>query len=741
MADGQAIEAKSAAEAFAEAQDHLAAQRWAEAAELLADLAAHNESAALQLSICRNLAALQQHRPQVYHALITSQTQSRYSLGASASGHPTIFYRIDAGDLLSLSPGNKPVAALSATFASIKQSYQAGHAMALLGIGDGYLIKSCALHPPRLNLGGEQAVYLFEPDEQALLACLTIHDYSGPDGPIEQPRFSWFVGPGWIEQAREVFVDEPYNPPPLFQVTQTATPAPVHAAVKELLDSLFPEYERARLDAALHYSAVTASDLAALFGPTPPRRPRVLLITTRRSTVIQYSTRDAAEGFAQLGWDARVVIEPQPHHFVTPLKLARELCDWKPDLVFQIDHVRQEWAELIPRQLPFVCWIQDNLPHLASQEFGRTTGRRDFILCGLPAMYEQRHGYPRRQLLKQPKLTRAAVVSPAYSPVDRTRYDADLVYVSTASATPEQRTREILGAGHCAEATALLEWCCRRMIELYAAEQSLPTADSIGTLLDDAQLATGYTAGSPQVRRQMLETLFDHLNNPLYRQQSLRWAARIADRHGLKLAIYGKGWDANPEFSRHARGPIAYGRDLEELTRAARFNLVLEPTLSISYQRLLDALAAGGFCLIRHCPANTLFQEILNFLVRHVPAQASTVAAVRAALPPEQSAEFESLLARFDHDYASHGDCVEWIRSLQESRILLPRDAMMPHLADVTFDSEAELEQRILTAAFDEPRRRQVAAEQRADIVDRFSYAAGMRRALDWITGLLKTEV
>src|SRR5205085_4663265 len=121
------------------------------------------------------------------------------------------------------------------------------------------------------------------------------------------------------------------------------------------------------------------------------------------------------------------------------------------------------------------------------------------------------------------------------------------------------------------------------------------------------------------------------LNTPLYRQQALRWAARVAERQGLKLALYGRGWDGNPEFAPFARGPVAYGEELEQLTRASTFNLILEPTLHISHQRLLDALAAGGFCLIRQHSSNLLFQDILNFLIRHAPPEALTVAQVRAA--------------------------------------------------------------------------------------------------------------
>ena len=38
------------------------------------------------------------------------------------------------------------------------------------------------------------------------------------------------------------------------------------------------------------------------------------------------------------------------------------LAEFRPDLVFQIDHLRSEQAGVFPPELPFVCWVQDNLP-------------------------------------------------------------------------------------------------------------------------------------------------------------------------------------------------------------------------------------------------------------------------------------------------------------------------------------------------------------------------------------------
>ena len=189
------------------AQDHMRHQRWGSAAEVLSGIPGLSVAEQFQVNICRNLGAMQRHQPGVYQSIMGSQAPQRYAVGTAACGHATIFYRKDDGSQLSMSPGNEPVAALTSIFATIKAHYQAGRAMAMLGIGDGYLLKSCALNPPKLSFGNQQSVYLLEPDAQAILACMTIHDYTGAGGPIEDPRFRWCVGPDYAVKMRACLPD------------------------------------------------------------------------------------------------------------------------------------------------------------------------------------------------------------------------------------------------------------------------------------------------------------------------------------------------------------------------------------------------------------------------------------------------------------------------------------------------------------------------------------------------------
>jgi hypothetical protein len=451
--------------------------------------------------------------------------------------------------------------------------------------------------------------------------------------------------------------------------------------------------------------------------------------------VLQYSTRDAAAGFEANGWKTRVFIEPKAHQVVTGTKLMEILAEFKPDLVFQIDHLRSEWKETYPPQLPFACWVQDHLPNLVNKEAGAAVGMRDYVLTAMPAMYVERYGYPRRQCIDLSKLTRVPE-----RPESWESDGDDLVYVSSASELPEKMIEQLANRfGFDGALKQLVEAIGRRMVEVYEDGGALPTIRSVSDVTAGVEEQTGIAITNADLRTEVVDALFDRLSNLLYRQQGLRWAKVIAEIRGLSLAIYGPGWDKHPEFSAYARGPVGYGAELEALTRRAKINLVLEPFLCTSHQRLLDGLVAGGFFLVREHPSNSLFQEVLNFLAWHREVRGESIEEVRRELSGEARGEFEELMTRCE-TLTHFGDLVNLVRGAERAGLLVARDEALPGLAEVSFGSEKEMEGMIVRHVGDAARRREIAETQRKDVEERLSYVAGVRRIIEGIEKLIGSE-
>jgi hypothetical protein len=475
-----------------------------------------------------------------------------------------------------------------------------------------------------------------------------------------------------------------------------------------------------------YYAELAREELAALLGPRPPRQPRVLLMTTRFSTVLQYSTRDAADAFESLGWEARILIEPTNHHRLMHSATRSELANFRPDLVFQIDHLRYEHPALFPPTLPFACWIQDHLPNLRTQEAARSISSNDFVLTDSAAMYGSTFSYPRRQCISVTKLTRI----PALPANEQTTRGDDLVFVSNASHVPPaiiaERVASYDGTPHGKE---LLEESARRLIDLYAAGQNVGTYYELLALIHQVQRELGKPIGVEEFDV-IAAWLFHPLNDALYRQQALRWARDAAREMDLSFAIYGAGWAQHPDFAAYARGSVQYGPALEALTRASRFNLQIVPYHCL-HQRLLDGLVAGGFYLIRQHRADTAARELIAFLLAHAP-DAHNLAAARRTVPEPLRAELDALAALLKPAIATseQDDPVEAARAWHEMRLAEPGKEVLPHFGLTSFDDAQSLRTAIARFAADPELRDAVQQEQRQSVVDRFTYEAGLGRVV-----------
>ena len=622
-------------------------------------------------------------------------------------------------------------------FEHLDASRQAGHCIAVLGIGDGSLVRATAKFAPTLPLGRQQEIVLVEPDVARLIAGLGCNDLSGPDGPIAQERFTWYVGKTWSAQLLDDLVTEPTKMYPQGTCWGGEARPEILSAFDAVSAGLRDAQRVRQRTNEAYYSTRSDRELLTLLGPTPPRRPRVLMITSQFTAVLQHSTNDSADAMRQLGWEVRVLTEPHAWHCVAPPSIQATIADFRPDLVFQIDHLRYEHGEVVPPRLPFVCWIQDHLTNLTSPVAGPTIGPRDFVLTGGVYKYVERHGYPRSQCIDMAKVSREPIVPASWDE------DAhDLLYVSHWSQSPEsiliettQRVGEIGGA----PMQRLFQACATELTQLYERDGAARLDLEMRAIV--RRHAARERVDVPTSAEQFLvDVLFQRLNNALYRQQALTWAGQIADERGLSFGLYGSGWENHPTLSKYARGPVQYGPSLESLTRRSKILLQLEPYPCFSHQRMLDALLAGGFALIRSHPMNTLAVKVRTFLDLHLPASVISSGEARRRMPEDARDAFESLLAESEM-FGAMGDVVDVIRGWQRAGTLGDSAEALPHLDAIEFDDRTTLAARVDRFLNDRPARRAIADSQRVCVRERLTYASALRRATTRLYERLATSL
>ena len=738
LLDAAAVNAADASAVRAAATDHLRHQRWAQAADLLGALAAHDAASAIQLRLARNMAALREARPAIYDELTRTPTRSRCQLVQLERGQLSIQQELPGAKPRVLSTSPDPAAALAHVMRQVEPHLARAAALSVCGFGDGYFIDAISRLPPPAKPvapGMQSALFLIEPDFEVITHCFMIHDLSGPAGAIRQERCLWFVGPDWRSKLERALATDLYLPGPagLFGqgLRQTETISLARAtfdAVSTLEDELARRVHET-------YAGFDRQTLLDVLGPTPSRKPRVVLLTSRFTTVLQYSTRDVARALEGLGWETRVFIEPTPWHATSDRALKRLLIDFKPDLVFSIDHLRRENPNLYPDELSYVCWIQDDLPNLTCAIAGRSIGRRDFVLCADELAFNLRYDYPLRQNIYVHKFTRVPD-----RPASWNSDGDDLAFVSNTSRLPRDIADEATASLRVAEdVRKLFRAACDRMIATYDAGGAFHAFLQVRRLLESLESEMNIPIESRDNREQLILFLFNHLNNALYRQQTLRWIADAADSLGLKLALYGNGWDAHPDFARFARGPVGYGEELERLTRATKINFQILP-YSCLHQRLLDGLVAGGFFLIRSHPLDISNVRLSRLVRERMPADVRTLADARRRLDDDARQTLEEILAtNVEHLDPPPDDAIAYSRAASEKGLGYLYD-VLPRLEDVTFNNADEARKLIARYIADPCSRAAVAADQRRFVETYHTYAYGLRRVLARIHGLIARE-
>jgi hypothetical protein len=370
-----------------------------------------------------------------------------------------------------------------------------------------------------------------------------------------------------------------------------------------------------------------------------------------------------------------------------------------------------------------------------TRDIGNKITGRDFVLTSAGAHFIRTHGYPARQIVPLSNLARLP-----QRPQTWQSSKPDVVYVSNWSQRTADVFREVMNQSRSIpQLIKPVEAVCNEIIKTYTDGGHLATHFDVRQLMNRVFDKKEVAIHDVDLTNSLVNIFFDRLNNQLYRHQALRWTVDICHRNKLTLALYGRGWEKNPEFSRFAKGAIAPGKDFEELVRGSRINLQLEPFACFTHPRLPTGLLAGGFFLVRDHPFDRLPQELLDFVVDHFDESVRNVEDARQFIKPAQRRDLEAMLEKC-RCIAEQTDPIEAVRAWQDSQLLRPHHDPLPLLNDICFSDRQTLEDRVQYFLGHPKQRSETSALQRQDMENRLSYTAGLRRMIRAIGQLIEQE-
>ncbi|MEW6181627.1 MAG: glycosyltransferase [Bacillota bacterium] len=342
---------------------------------------------------------------------------------------------------------------------------------------------------------------------------------------------------------------------------------------------------------------------------------RILFITCRFTTFLQYSTRDCMSASVNLGIKSDLLIEKSDIQRIFVGNSYEKILDFKPNIIFMLDHFKWEFG--IPDNLMCITWVQDPLPNILSRDSAKKLSDNDLVLVGAPKLKDQmlELGYPEADLFDQIIPVNSLIFDKIeLVGTEKARYASDITYVSHVG-DPKSSLDALVSE----YITRIEDEDIRPKFKdfLYSAyeltrrriEGSEPifTVEDYKHVLAEALEGCGFQL---YISDDFAYEFGSRVGNRLHRTIPLVWVAEC----GHSLKIWGREWVNNSQLKKFAMGTAAHGEELAKIYSSARITLGIQP-YGTMHQRALEAMACGSLYMSRQLPAEHDYNSIGNYFI------------------------------------------------------------------------------------------------------------------------------
>lgn len=471
--------------------------------------------------------------------------------------------------------------------------------IAVEGFSPPWVFVELTLATPRLPDGYQPIIRVLQRDPAEFFEGASLIDLSAFIG---DDRIEWYIGDdaadrfaGAVRAARGTQAVGPGAP--IATVRTRVEPSlgeRINALSAEIVADTHAAGARVEALYAGRDASWWATRYAEALSPGSGDPLRVLVPTTRYSTFVQHSAGDLARAFDRSGARTEVLIEPDDRTRLSALAYHETIARFEPDLIVLNNYPRCEQADVFPANVPFVCWIQDEMPHLFEGRVGRAQGELDFVIGhAVPRLFD-RFGYDASRALFTPVVVSPEKFHPGpITPEQRERFACEVAFVSHHSETPDaMHARKMLEAGD-AQTQGILENLFPRIIAaaggLMKERAGKALRIATHTAMRDARGCEPDASDVHQLELQYSRPLLERM----VRHNALASAADVCERRGWRLRVFGRGWEEHPRFGAHAGGELEHGDDLRACYQAASVHL--HPSaMTLAHQRVMECALSGG---------------------------------------------------------------------------------------------------------------------------------------------------
>lgn len=446
-------------------------------------------------------------------------------------------------------------------------------------------------------------------EPRAEVALAAIARYAASDGEAATQNLlgaagvEWFVGPKAMEGLQAWLVERVDDPLPK-DVIPNGGDAGLPAGVAKLLGEAHA-WQQALMRERVAMLREGANSRQRREGVRARwregKRLRILVSTTRFSTYMRHSAADLAHALGAIGHDARLLLEPDDHTRQTQLHYTRAVADFDPDGVVLLNFFRPQIGPVLPPHVPVVTWSQDAMAHYFSGAQPPRAGTLDFVAGMLYPELRTRIGVPDERMLAWPNAVSPAKFHREHVGHEFENLRCDVAMMTRHSEQPaayiKRKAEEVGSSTPTGRAIAELEKLVPIGLERAQREHRWIARELRAQCEEAVRAGCGRTP-SPAMVEGFLHEIAMPLADLHFRQQSAGWAARVCERNGWRLHLYGNGWEDHPELEAHAKGELAHGEELRAAYQLAGVTIHAS-VRGLMHQRVAETAMSGGMPIVR----------------------------------------------------------------------------------------------------------------------------------------------
>lgn len=343
--------------------------------------------------------------------------------------------------------------------------------------------------------------------------------------------------------------------------------------------------------------------------------PKILFLTSRFTTVLQYHTRDCMEATKRLGCETELLIESDGLRRITNFYTVERLVEFQPDIVFCLDHFRYEHPE-IPPEIVWITWVQDPMPHIMDKATPGKLTDRDFVMNHFITWDKISNvGYPKERMIEAPIPANNHIYKPyEISEEERKEYESDICMVCHRGDTEYFIEEYVQKIGENIKDEKLSNMI-RSMLYDYA---ELVHSEEF-VIYTQAELKVFFEEYFKQIHKvkvneDLLECLADELLIPLnenaYRQALADW---LIEAGYTNLKLWGNGWIKSPKYKDYAMGPAQNGEVLSKILQCSKI-VIGNNVFATGAARVWETMLSGTLYISNRPPTEVDAVSIFKLL-------------------------------------------------------------------------------------------------------------------------------